>query len=74
MTGLKNSQKNIIYQNIYIINSDSVVSNNFNKIELKSMYLYGGSFLTNELICKVNKNKIISDNVNPVLIMNQLGL
>ena len=71
---LKNSQKNIIYQNIYIINSDSVVSNNFNKIELKSMYLYGGSFLTNELICKVNKNKIISDNVNPVLIMNQLGL
>lgn len=74
---LKNSRKNIVYQQLYIINTDSLQNNlivEYNKIELSSIYLYGGSFLINELILQINNNKILSDNVNPVLIMNQFGI
>lgn len=74
---LKNSQKNIVYQNIYIINTNNLtndVINNYSKMELKNIYLFGGLFYINELLLKINDNKILSDNVNPVLIMNQFGL
>ena len=68
---LKDKVKNIVYQNLYIINDET----NFpNKIELKNIYLYGGQYLINELLLKINNDKILSDNVNPVLIMNKTGL
>lgn len=71
---LKNKEKNIEFQDLYIINSEFVNQNILTEMELKSIYLFGGSFLINEIIFKINNNKIISDNVNPVLIMNQFGL
>jgi len=74
---LKKKKKNIVYQNIYIINQDNLsnsVINNYSEMELKSIYLFGGSFYVNELLLKINSNKILSDNVNPTLIMNQFGL
>lgn len=66
---LKNKQKNLVYQNIYIINTDLN-----NKFEFNNMLLYGGKFLVNEVILKVNNQKIILDNVTPVLVMNKMGL
>lgn len=66
---LKNKQKNIVYQNVYIINSTLE-----GKFEFKNLLLYGGKFLANEIILKVNKEKIIIDNVTPILVMNKMGL
>ena len=66
---LENKQKNLVFQNLYILNSE-----NYSKFEFSKLYLYGGKFLTNEVILKINENKILTDNVTPVLVMNKMGL
>lgn len=66
---LENKQKNLVFQNLYILNSE-----NYSKFEFNKLYLYGGKFLTNEVILKINENKILTDNVTPVLVMNKMGL
>lgn len=71
---LKDSEKTIVFQNVYIITSDIIDISVIPKMEIKKLFLYGGSFFVNELLMKINKNKILSDNVNPILIMNQFGL
>ena len=52
---LENKQKNLVFQNLYILNSE-----NYSKFEFSKLYLYGGKFLTNEVILKINENKIHS--------------
>jgi len=65
---LSNKTKNLVYQNIYIINSQ-----NSNKFEFNNILVFGGKYLINEVIMEINNKNIIKDNVSPVLIMNKTG-
>jgi len=67
---LKNKQKNLEYQNIYILNNTDSVPH---KMSFSEMFLYGGNYLINEVILKINNNPILSDQVNPVLQMFKFG-
>ena len=65
---LKNTQKKLEFQNIYINQS-----NINNKINFKNIYLYGGNFFIGDLFFFIDNNKILSDYVNPILNMNKFG-
>lgn len=66
---LKNTQKKLEFQQVYINNP----STNKPTLEFKNIYLYGGNYYIGEVYFHLNGNKILSDYVNPILNMNKFG-
>ena len=67
---LHNRQKKLVYQDVYIIGATDTNPHN---MKFSNIYVYGGKYLLSEIIFKNNENTIITDNVNPVLIMSKFG-
>jgi hypothetical protein len=64
---LVNKEKKLIYTEIY----NEPVSLPITPIELSNIQLYGGKFLSGEIILNLNEKNILTDNVNPILKMKQ---
>lgn len=64
---LRNKQKKLVYQNLYIDN----VNNQAQIIDFTEICLMGGSFYFGELIFTIDNDKIITDYVNPILNMQK---
>lgn len=62
---LKNRQKSLDYQNIYIVDGT------INPFTLSYVHLFGGSFYSNEIQLSINDNMILKDYTNPLLVMKQ---
>jgi hypothetical protein len=59
---LDNTEKTLVYQNIYIITTD------ITEYIIKNLQTYGGNFYIGKIEFLINSNKILSDNVNPLLV------
>lgn len=67
---LQNKQKTLKFQNIYMLMGEVLTTS----ANLTKIYLYGGSFLMNDLTLKLDNNQILNDIVNPILQMNKFSL
>lgn len=63
---LRNKQKRLEYQNLYIMNQEQPKIIGFAEI-----HLMGGNFFIGEILFTIDNNKIISDFVNPILNMQK---
>lgn len=66
---IADKQKNLEYQNTYIIEL-----NNDTTFDIDKIYLYGGQFFTNDIELNIENKNIIMDNANPVVQMNKFSL
>jgi len=63
---LKNKEKNLEYQNIYI-NEQVIIP-----FLITHIQMFGGNYYSNEIIFKINKNVILKDYTNPLLLMKNI--
>lgn len=63
---IADKNKSLDYQNIYILNNIVPL-----RTELETMYLFGGSYLTNDIKLNIDRKPILQDNCNPLLVMDK---
>lgn len=65
---VEDKNKTLDFQDLYIL--QGIVPTN---IILEKMYMFGGSYLTNDIYLTMSGKPILKDNCNPVLIMNKFS-